>query len=211
MRLIVLASVVVSLACAGVNADRAANEPAPRPAAPASAPVEAPPEVEQAAPPAPAATTAFLERIKAYVAWRNKVEATVPKLTETSDPNKIAARERAFGEALIKARGNAQQGEYFIKEYVPVMQAIIKADFGKRTAAERKALVVELPKGMAFGINQIYPTTIPLATFPANLLKALPDLPPELEYRIVYRHLILREVGGNYVVDMVPNIFPIPK
>jgi hypothetical protein len=151
-----------------------------------------------------------MERINAYVAWRNKVEGTVPQLTETSDPNKIAARERALGEALIKARGTAQPGEYFIKEYVPVLEQTIKADFAKRTAAERKALVLELPKGMKFTINQIYPSTIPLATFPANLLEALPDLPPELEYRIVHRHLILRDVEGNYVVDIVPNIFPIP-
>jgi hypothetical protein len=138
------------------------------------------------------------------------VENTVPQLTETSDPNKIAARERALGEALINARGNPQPGEFLIKEFVPVLEQTIKADFAKRTAAERKALMVELPKGIKFGINQIYPTTIPLATFPANLLKALPELPPELEYRIVYRHLILRDVEGNYVVDLVPNIFPIP-
>jgi hypothetical protein len=36
-------------------------------------------------------------------------------------------------------------------------------------------------------------------------------LPPELEYRMVYRHLILRDVEGNYVVDIMPEVFPIPK
>jgi hypothetical protein len=207
-----LVIVAVQVACAGINADRTpANEPAPRPTAPASAPAEAPPASQQTANAAGTATNAFLQRVKEYVAWRNKVEGTVQQLTETSDPNKIAERERAFGEALIKARGTAQQGEYLIKEFVPVLEQTIKADFAKRTSAERKALIVELPKGMKFGINQIYPSTIPLATFPGNLLKALPDLPPELEYRIIYRHLILRDVEGNYVVDMVPNIFPIPK
>lgn len=212
MRLIMLVIVAVQVACAGINADRTpANEPAPRPTAPASAPAEAPPASQQTANAAGTATNAFLQRVKEYVAWRNKVEGTVQQLTETSDPNKIAERERAFGEALIKARGTAQQGEYLIKEFVPVLEQTIKADFAKRTSAERKALIVELPKGMKFGINQIYPSTIPLATFPGNLLKALPDLPPELEYRIIYRHLILRDVEGNYVVDMVPNIFPIPK
>jgi hypothetical protein len=212
MRLILLVIVAVQVACAGINADRTpANEPAPRPTAPASAPAEAPPASQQTANAAGTATNAFLQRVKEYVAWRNKVEGTVQQLTETSDPNKIAERERAFGEALIKARGTAQQGEYLIKEFVPVLEQTIKADFAKRTSAERKALIVELPKGMKFGINQIYPSTIPLATFPGNLLKALPDLPPELEYRIIYRHLILRDVEGNYVVDMVPNIFPIPK
>jgi hypothetical protein len=210
MRLLTLVIVAVELACAGANADRTpANAPAATPNPPAAAPVTAPPEAQTSNTTA-TAVAAFQERLKAYGAWRNKVENTVPQLTETSDPNKIAARERALGEALINARGNPQPGEFLIKEFVPVLEQTIKADFAKRTAAERKALMVELPKGIKFGINQIYPTTIPLATFPANLLKALPELPPELEYRIVYRHLILRDVEGNYVVDLVPNIFPIP-
>jgi hypothetical protein len=145
------------------------------------------------------------------MAWRNKTVSVVPKLTETSDPKKIADRERALGEALIKARSTAEPGEYFVKEFIPTLERIIKADFEKRTAAERKALIVELPKGVKFGINQTYPTTIPLATFPGNLLAQLPELPPELEYRLVYRHVLLRDAEANYVVDMVPNIFPIPK
>jgi hypothetical protein len=203
MRLLTLFIVAVELACAGARADRApGNVPA---ASPAVTPAGA-----QAANTSGTAVAAFQERIKTYMAWRNKVEDTVPQLTETSDPSKIANRERALGEALVNARGHAEPGEFLIEEFVPVLQQTIKADFAKRTAAERKALIIELPKGLTFGINQIYPTTIPLATFPANLLAALPELPPELEYRIVYRHLILRDIEGNYVVDMVPDIFPIP-
>jgi hypothetical protein len=160
---------------------------------------------------AAAAVAAFQERLKAYVALRNKVEATVPQLTETSDPAKISARERALGEALIKARPNARQGEYFVAESMPVLVDTIKKDFAKRTAAERKALIVELPKGgVKVTANSLYPTTIPLATFPPNLLKALPELPRELEYRIVYRDLILRDHEGNYVVDIATGVFPIP-
>ena len=79
-------------------------------------------------------------------------------------------------------------GDFFIKEYHALPQADrSKTDFAKRSLADRKALIVELPKGVTVGVNLIYPTTIPLATFPANLLKALPELPPELEYRIVGR------------------------
>jgi len=168
------------------------------------------PDRAQAANPAAMATKAFQDRIREYVVLRNKVEDTVPQLTETSNPAKISARERALGEALIKARSSAKPGDLLVKEYVPYLEQTIRADFAKRTAAERKALIIELPKGVKIGINMLYPTTIPLATFPPNLLKALPDLPPELEYRIVYRNLILRDVEGNYVADIVTNVFPIP-
>ena len=117
---------------------------------------------------------------------------------------------RALGQALIKSRPNAKPGEFLIKEYMPYLEKIVKEDFARRTLAERKALIVELPKGMTVGVNQIYPTAIPLATFPPLLLKALPDLPPELEYRMVFRNLILRDVEGNYIVDQAQDIFPVP-
>lgn len=157
-----------------------------------------------------AAIKAFQDRVKEYLALTHKVDDGIPPLKETNDPAKIAARERALGEALIQARSDAKPGDVFVKDVQPYFIDVIKKDFAKRTRAERKALVVELPKGLKFGVNMIYPTTIPLATFPPNLLKALPELPPELEYRIVYRHLILRDVKGNYVVDMMPEVFPIP-
>jgi hypothetical protein len=160
--------------------------------------------------PTGAAVKAFQDRVAAWTAFRNQVDNGIPKLAETSNPMQIAERERALGEALIKARTAPAQGEYFVKEVQPVFAKMISQDFKKRTAAERKALTLELPKGVRFDINMIYPSSVPLATFPANLLKVLPDLPKELEYRIVHRHLILRDVAGNYVVDMIPNIFPIP-
>ena len=160
--------------------------------------------------PAGAATKAFLDRIAEYVEFHNNVEKTVPPLTETSDPAKIAAREKALGEALIKARPNARPGDFLIKEYQPFLARVIRQDFSKRSVADRKALIQELPKGVKIGVNQIYPTTLPLATFPPRLLKALPELPPELEYRIVGQDLVLLDVKGNVIVDIMPGVFPIP-
>ena len=38
--------------------------------------------------------------------------------------------------------------------------------------------VDELPKQMTLTINMVYPTTLPLATFPAKLLRLLPAIRP---------------------------------
>ncbi len=157
-----------------------------------------------------AATKAFLDRLAEYVTFHNNVQKTVPPLTETNDPVKIAARETALGEALIKARPDAKPGDFFIKEYQPYLIRIIRDDFAKRSLADRKALMQELPKDVKIGVNQVYPTTLPLATFPPKLLRALPELPPELEYRIVGRDLVLRDVKGNVIVDIIRGVFPIP-
>ena len=160
--------------------------------------------------PTGAAVKAFLDRINEYVKFHNNVEKMVPPLNETSDPTKISARQKALGEALIKSRPDAAQGDFFIKESQPYIANIIKEDFAKRSLADRKAITQELPKGIKVGVNQIYPTTIPLASFPSNLLTKLPELPPELEYRIVGRDLILRDIKGNVIVDIMPNVFAIP-
>jgi hypothetical protein len=77
-----------------------------------------------------------------------------------------------------------------------------------RSAADRKALVHELPRSLTLVVNMDYPTSLPLATFPGKLLRTLPDLPPELEDRIVGRHLILRDVKANIVVDFVRDVVP---
>jgi hypothetical protein len=53
-----------------------------------------------------------------------------------------------------------------------------------------------------------YPSSLPLGTVPARLLRELPDLPPELEYRIVARHLILRDAKANIIVDFIRNAVP---
>jgi hypothetical protein len=166
--------------------------------------------VDAARNPQGAATKAFLDRIQEYITFHNNVEKMVPPLRQTPDPEEIAKREQALGAALIKQRPDAKEGDFFIKEYQPYLIKIIRNDFAKRAAVDRKALLVELPKEVKLGVNMIYPTTLPLATFPANLLKALPELPKELEYRIVGRHLILRDVTGNVIVDLVRDVFPIP-
>ena len=61
---------------------------------------------------------------------------------------------------------------------------------------------------MKIDINTVYPTTLPLITFPAGLLRKLPDLPPELEYRIVGRSLLLRDVKANLIVDVLRDVVP---
>ena len=204
---------VVAGGCTAARASTASLEGDTATAAPtaaAQAPTTTAPATHKPPPNAMgSATKAFQDRIVQYVSFHNNVEKMVPPLTETSDPAKISAREQALGAALIKSRPDAKPGDFFIKEYQPYLLGIINEDFGKRPLADRRALIVELPKGVKVEVNAVYPPVLPLATFPANLLKKLPELPPELEYRTVGRDLVLRDVKGNVVVDVVRNAFPI--
>ena len=54
-------------------------------------------------------------------------------------------------------------------------------------------------------VNAMYPPDTPLPSTPPQVLMNLPNLPEQLEYRIVGKNLIIRDVEANIVVDFVPN------
>jgi hypothetical protein len=155
-----------------------------------------------------AATLEFHKRIEAYMKIHNEAEGKVPNLKKTDDPVEIAQRGQALAKMIMTLRANAPASEVFAKEYQPYFVKIIKDDFAQRSAADRKALVHELPRNLKVDVNTEYPTNIPLITFPAGLLRKLPDLPAELEYRIVGRSLILRDVKANLIVDVLRDVVP---
>lgn len=138
----------------------------------------------------------------------NEAETKVPNLKRTDDPKEIADREVALGQMIMTLRANAQPHEIFAPAYQPYFIQIVQDDFKTRKAADRKAIVNELPAKTVVNVNTVYPTSIPLATFPPALLSKLPDLPPELEYRIVGRSLILRDVKANLIVDVLRDVVP---
>jgi hypothetical protein len=162
-------------------------------------------------PPANATGTAvlgFKERIDAYVKLHDQAESKVPKLAETNDPAQVSGRETALGATIKSLRGGAKEGDIFGTEFRAVLEQEVRKDFGSRSAADRKALVHELPARTKIVVNMTYPTALPLATFPAQLLQKLPALPPELEYRIVGRHIVLRDVTANVIVDIARDVVP---
>lgn len=155
-----------------------------------------------------AATLEFYKRVEAYLKIHQEADGKVPSLRRTDDPVEIANRERALAQMIKTLRAGAQPGDIFAPEYQPHFVKIVRDDFAGRSAADRRALVQELPKNLKLDINTVYPPDLPLATFPAALLTKLPDLPAELEYRIVGRNLILRDVKANLVVDILRDVVP---
>ena len=155
-----------------------------------------------------AATLEFHNRIKAYLKIHNEAETKVPNLKRTDDPKQISDREALLAQAIQTLRPQAKIGEIFAPEYQPYFIKIVQDDFAGRAAVDRRAIIDELPKNMTVDVNTVYPTSLALATFPAGLLRKLPDLPPELEYRLVGRSLILRDVKANLIVDILRDVVP---
>lgn len=166
------------------------------------------PKPPQTVNPIGAATASFQKRIEDYLKVRDELTKTFPEVKETGDPNKITAREKALGSAIGKARASAKPGDILGGDIAPVFAQIVAKDWATRSAADRKAIFDELPAGTRVVINQPYPTTLPLLTVPSKLLVNLPMLPEVLEYRIVDRHLLLRDRDANLIVDVLYNILP---
>ena len=151
---------------------------------------------------------AFHKHLEAYMKVHNEAEGKVPNLKRTDDPVEISTREKALAEMIMTLRAGAQEGVVF----APDVQKHFRRSC--RRISPSAAAPIAGPSGTSCrrarrsSVNTIYPTTLPLLTFPAALLQKLPDLPPELEYRIVGRHLILRDVKANLIVDVLRDAIP---
>lgn len=155
----------------------------------------------------------FTKRVDDYVALRNRLADSVGPLDPNSSQNEIASRSTKLANAIIAARQSAKQGDILTPEAATIIGTLIQQEYDRRPARvleTRGDAQEELPD-FTPQVNQLYPTGYPLATFPASLLPVLPRLPKELEYRIVSRYLILRDVEANVTVDIMPHAIPQEK
>jgi hypothetical protein len=154
------------------------------------------------------AKAAFLQRVKDYVALRQKADETLPRLSETDTPAKISAHEHALADLIRKQRADVREGDVFGPAHDFFVHTI-REDWHRRSAAAREAIMGELPGQIRPTINTPYPTTYPLITFPPTLFEKLPTLPDGLEYRLLGAHLILRDVKSNLIVDVIPDVITV--
>jgi hypothetical protein len=147
----------------------------------------------------------FNKNVKSYMDVRQKAVSSFQPLKEDADPKTIADREKALGDAIRTVRAGSKAGDILSPAIARVFRRAIKEDFRRRSAHGKKVMLDEMPHFRPV-LNQTYPSTWPLQTFPATLLAEFPKLPPELEYRFVSDALILRDVKANIVVDYVLDV-----
>lgn len=152
----------------------------------------------------------FGKRVDAYVTLRNQLADSVGELDPTKSQAEITVRAASLGDAIIARRSGAKQGDIFTPEVATVLATLIKEEYSRRSEPiqeTREDQQEELPDFVP-SVNQIYPTSYPLATFPPALLPLLPELPKEVEYRIAQNYLILRDIEANVIIDLMPNAVP---
>jgi hypothetical protein len=151
----------------------------------------------------------FEDRVKDYVRLHKQVEATLPALKPTVSPEIIAHHEHELGERIRAARRGAVQGNVFTPKLAAELRRLISiAMQGSDATHVQQSLQHAEPVKLRLQVGATYPTNLPLQSTPPTLLLNLPPLPPEVDYRIVAKDLVLRDVRANLIVDFVSNAIP---
>jgi hypothetical protein len=142
----------------------------------------------------------FNRRVQDYVALRTRMEAGLPPLVVTTNADDIERFEHRLTERINDARGS-RRGQVF----AAAMEGQVKRMLASQADAVTVALIMEDGPGeFDVDVNETYSKKYALATMPPKLLLLLPDLPKDLEYRFVGRHLIIRDARANMIVDEIP-------
>jgi hypothetical protein len=152
----------------------------------------------------------FEARLQIYVELHQMLEVHTLPRTLTPTFEEVLAASEALAAAIMAARPDARQGDIFTPPVTRLFRERIHLAFGRldvdrfladfheddnfrelRASVHARDRYGRVPNGM-----------------PPPLLWMLPELPPELEYRIVGRDLALWDEHAAMIVDFIPNAFP---
>jgi hypothetical protein len=154
---------------------------------------------------------AFADRVDAYVDFKKKLQADLPK-PKPGDrgTGKAEATEDTMAARLQAARKDAKPGAIF-GDAALYFKQIIEKDSETRGIRDAYASMQEVPSQNPPAVNAVYPEKAALATVPPLILVNLPRLPDGLEYRFMGRDMILRDRDANLIIDFLPGAVPALK
>lgn len=178
---------------------------------PTPSPTPAPTSTPTPRPTGPEAATIveFMKRVNAYVTIHVDAEKKSPKLSTEATPVQIDQNQRGLATRIQAARTGAKRGEIFTPDMTAFIKRVLNTVFAGRDGTQlRSSIMDENVKSLALKVNQRYPDAIPRTTMPPDVLKALPELPEEMEYRFVGDQLILLDQHAHLIPDFIPDALP---
>ncbi len=144
-----------------------------------------------------------------YVALREKVRKTLPKIGDDATAEQITAHKAAFQNAVRSARVKAKPGDIFTPAASALLKRFIKEEFKGWERTELRKTVLEADtKGVPVKINYPYPEHKELVEMSPNLLLNLPQLPESLRYRFIGRNLVIMDRDISIIVDYMREALP---
>jgi hypothetical protein len=151
----------------------------------------------------------FESRVRSYRTLEKKLAATLPKLPKRATPKQVDENQRALGALIKTARAGAQRGELLTPDMQALVKRILAEVLGGADGKTIKASIMDENPGVPnLSVNDRYPDAIPLSTMPPQVLKALPKLEEDLEYRFVGERLVLMDAHAHIIVDFTDDVLP---
>ena len=141
----------------------------------------------------------FNKRMQEYTALRSQLEQGLPPLRVTENADEIEAFERGLARRLRAAR-ESRSNRVFTSAMRRQVRWLLVTQADAATIA---AIMEDGPGEFDVDANDTYSKRGSIGTMPPKLLLLLPDLPRDVEYRFVGRHLILYDVRANMIVDHI--------
>lgn len=151
----------------------------------------------------------FQNRVAQYIKLHKQVAASLPALKSSASAQELAQHQRLLAQRISAARSQAKQGAIFSPAISTEFRRLLRmAMQGNNAGRIRASLKETVQPGLRIRVNKPYPETAALPSTPPTLLLNLPKLPPEMDYHLVGRDLVLRDVAADLVVDLIPAAIP---
>ena len=156
-----------------------------------------------------AASKEFADAIAKYMAMRQTLHSEALGPVKNSSSSELNDASDVLAGSIQRARRDASVGSIFNES----VAAMIKRHIAETVRSEHlvSALADIDDEGTAGPSPKLHlrlPVTAQMATMPPALLKVLPPLPKALEYRILGRYLVLRDVDASLIIDYIPMAVP---
>jgi len=144
----------------------------------------------------------FNSRVAEYMKLRKKVSESGKLKKPVTSQASINRHQHLLAHEIREAREQARQGDIFTPEIAEIFRRLIKlAEDGSNGAKMKQSLRRAEPVNLVLRVNRAYPDELPVQSSPPTLLANLPELPKELDYRLVGPNLILRDIEANLIID----------
>ncbi|HYO92501.1 MAG TPA: hypothetical protein VEQ40_12730 [Pyrinomonadaceae bacterium] len=151
----------------------------------------------------------FEGRVKEYSVLRERLEDKLPKLPKDATQEQIKAHKTSFETLVRSARPDAKQGDLFTPDIAEHIRHTIRTLYtGEKLQILREEIMEAETAGVALRVNYTYPESKELTQIPPTLLLKLPQLPKQVKYRFVGRHMLLVDRENGLIVDYMLNALP---
>ena len=151
----------------------------------------------------------FTAATRDYAVMHRRIEQSLGPLEITTLPADILTNANAMAAAIRAERAGARQGDLFTWELAAELRTRIAGALAEHGLTPFDLVTDELPenvdrRALLLRVGGAFPW-VAQSTMPSCLLEVLPPLPPELQYRFVFRDLALVDAHANMIVDILPG------